>query len=117
MYGCTGSCVLGRIDRSDAQGGLCFPCSGFKATHTACTSSRTTLCLLCYPSLTVGVLACRRAKDLMTSNIEVLHKIADVLLEREQINGDEFQKILQEAQVQQYLKQDAPGITVPYQNA
>lgn len=53
----------------------------------------------------------------MTSNIEVLHKIADVLLEREQINGDEFQKILQEARVQQYLKQDSPGTTVPYQNA
>ena len=53
----------------------------------------------------------------MTSNIDVLHKIAEVLLEREQINGDEFQKILQEARVQQYLKQDAPEITVPYQNA
>ena len=60
---------------------------------------------------------CRRSKDLMTSNIDVLHKIAEVLLEREQINGDEFQKILQEARVQQYLKQDAPEITVPYQNA
>ena len=60
-------------------------------------------------------LDCRRAKDLMTSNITVLHKIADVLLEREQINGDEFQKILADAQVSQYLKKDAPEVTVPYQ--
>jgi len=53
----------------------------------------------------------------MTSNIDVLHKIAEVLLEREQINGDEFQKILADAQVSQYLKRDAPEVTVPYQNA
>ena len=47
----------------------------------------------------------------------MLHKIADVLLEREQINGDEFQAILVEAKVTQYLKNDAPEVTVPYQAA
>jgi hypothetical protein len=33
----------------------------------------------------------RRAKDLVQTNIGVLHKVADVLLEKEQIDGDEFQ--------------------------
>jgi ATP-dependent Zn protease len=34
---------------------------------------------------------CRRAKALVQTNIGVLHKVADVLLEKEQIDGDEFQ--------------------------
>eukprot|EP00195_Chlamydomonas_chlamydogama_P005355 CAMPEP_0202890016 /NCGR_PEP_ID=MMETSP1392-20130828/540_1 /ASSEMBLY_ACC=CAM_ASM_000868 /TAXON_ID=225041 /ORGANISM="Chlamydomonas chlamydogama, Strain SAG 11-48b" /LENGTH=715 /DNA_ID=CAMNT_0049573489 /DNA_START=150 /DNA_END=2297 /DNA_ORIENTATION=+ len=61
--------------------------------------------------------AYRRAKDLVQENIDVLHKVAAVLIEKENIDGDEFQQIIMEAQVKQYLKQDAPGITIPYQSA
>lgn len=59
----------------------------------------------------------RRAKDLITTNIDVLHNTARVLMEREQIDGDEFQRILVQNSVQQYLKQDAPEVAVPYQDA
>jgi cell division protease FtsH len=47
----------------------------------------------------------------------VLHNTARVLMEREQIDGDEFQRILVQNKVQQYLKQDAPDVAVPYQDA
>ncbi|KIY93255.1 cell division protease FtsH [Monoraphidium neglectum] len=61
--------------------------------------------------------AYRRAKDLIQSNIDILHKTAAVLLEKENIDGDEFQQIVLESQAQQYLKGDAPGVTIPYQAA
>lgn len=38
-------------------------------------------------------------------------------MEKENIDGDEFQQIILESQAQQYLKQDAPGVTIPYQAA
>lgn len=57
----------------------------------------------------------RRAKDLIQSNIDILHKTAAVLMEKENIDGDEFQQIVLESQAKQYLKQDAPGVTIPYQ--
>jgi cell division protease FtsH len=63
------------------------------------------------------VLRCRRAKDLVSSNIDVLHKTAAVLLEREQIDGDEFLRIILESQAEQYLKSDEPSVRVPYQPA
>jgi cell division protease FtsH len=56
----------------------------------------------------------RRAKDLVESNIEILHKTAAVLLEKEQIDGDQFARIIQESQAEQYLKADEPSVTVPY---
>lgn len=59
---------------------------------------------------------CRRAKDLVQSNIEVLHKAAAVLLEKENLDGDEFLKILMENQAEQYLKSDEPAVSVPYKN-
>ena len=59
----------------------------------------------------------RRAKDLVSSNIDVLHKTAAVLLEREQIDGDEFLRIILESQAEQYLKADEPSVRVPYQPA
>eukprot|EP00775_Hariotina_reticulata_P005119 gene5119-5359_t len=59
--------------------------------------------------------AYRRAKDLIQSNIDILHKTASVLMEKENIDGDEFQQIILESQAQQYLKPDAPGVTIPYQ--
>jgi hypothetical protein len=59
--------------------------------------------------------AYRRAKDLVQSNIDVLHNVAAVLMEKENIDGDEFQKIIMASSAKQYLKDDAPGITIPYQ--
>ncbi|KAF8069387.1 FTSH1 [Scenedesmus sp. PABB004] len=59
--------------------------------------------------------AYRRAKDLIQSNIDILHKTAAVLMEKENIDGDEFQQIILASQAQQYLKRDCPGITIPYQ--
>ena len=56
----------------------------------------------------------RRAKDLVQSNIGVLHKAAEKLLETENLDGDEFLKILMENQAEQYLKSDEPAVTVPY---
>jgi len=61
--------------------------------------------------------AYRRAKDLLQTNIEVLHKVADVLCEKENIDGDEFQQIVLASQAQQYLKDDSPSTTIPYQSA
>jgi cell division protease FtsH len=61
--------------------------------------------------------AYRRAKDLMITNIDILHKTAAVLMEKENIDGDEFQQIILESQAEQYLKQDAPEMTIPYQAA
>ncbi|KAG2494499.1 hypothetical protein HYH03_007268 [Edaphochlamys debaryana] len=61
--------------------------------------------------------AYRRAKDLVESNIDILHKVAAVLVEKENIDGDEFQQIVLASQAQQYLKKDAPGVTIPYQAA
>ncbi|KAF6258897.1 peptidase family M41-domain-containing protein [Scenedesmus sp. NREL 46B-D3] len=61
--------------------------------------------------------AYRRAKDLMQSNIDILHKTAAVLMEKENIDGDEFQQIILESQASQYLKNDAPGVSIPYQAA
>ncbi|KAL3154735.1 ATP-dependent zinc metalloprotease FTSH 1, chloroplastic [Trebouxia sp. C0009 RCD-2024] len=58
----------------------------------------------------------RRAKDLVQSNIDVLHKTAAVLLEQENLDGDEFLKILMESQAEQYLKADNPDVTVPYKS-
>ena len=56
----------------------------------------------------------RRAKDLVQSNIGVLHKAAAVLLEKENLDGDEFLKLLIESQAEQYLKSDEPSVEVPY---
>lgn len=69
----------------------------------------------CTASEVVVMCCCRRAKDLMQSNISVLHKTAEVLLEREQIDGDEFLRLILESQAESYLKADEPSVTVPYQ--
>ncbi|KAL4421216.1 hypothetical protein ABPG77_010091 [Micractinium sp. CCAP 211/92] len=61
--------------------------------------------------------AYRRAKDLVQQNIEVLHKCADLLMEREQIDGEDLQALLVEAQAEQYLKSDEPSVTIPYRPA
>lgn len=60
-----------------------------------------------------GTYFCRRAKDLVQSNIEILHKTANVLIEKEQIDGEEFQRIVAECQAEQYLKPDAE-VDIPY---
>lgn len=58
--------------------------------------------------------AYRRAKDLVSTNIDILHKVAAVLMEKENIDGDEFGQIIAQAQVEQYLKEDAPEVALPY---
>merc|ERR1712087_719722 len=61
--------------------------------------------------------AYRRAKDLVETNIDVLHKVAEVLLEKENIDGDEFQSIMLACGAGLYLKEDSPATKVPYQTA
>ena len=58
--------------------------------------------------------AYRRAKDLVYINIDVLHKVADVLMEKENIDGDEFEKIMFNAKSELYLKEDNLEVVVPY---
>ncbi|KAG1657194.1 hypothetical protein FOA52_003608 [Chlamydomonas sp. UWO 241] len=48
--------------------------------------------------------AYRRAKDCLQTNIEVLHQIADVLIDKENIDGEQFQQIILASQTTQYLK-------------
>ncbi|KAL6779055.1 FTSH1 [Auxenochlorella protothecoides x Auxenochlorella symbiontica] len=58
--------------------------------------------------------AYRRAKDLIQNNISVLHRTAEILLEKEQMDGEELQALLLEAQSEQYLKSDQPDVSIPY---
>jgi cell division protease FtsH len=58
--------------------------------------------------------AYRRAKDLVVSNRAVLDKVAETLLEKENIDGDEFEKIFLESRAQLYLKPDSPQTKVPF---
>ena len=59
----------------------------------------------------------RRAKDCLQSNAALLHRVADELLEREQIDGDELLAMIAEARIPLYLSRDAPGVAVPYREA
>ena len=59
--------------------------------------------------------AYRRAKDLMQNNMPALHALADLLLEKENVDGDEFERMLQDMGCEQYLKADEPSIAVPFQ--
>ena len=61
--------------------------------------------------------AYRRAKDLVQSNIELLHKTAELLVEKEVVDGDEFERLVMESKAEQYLKKDEPSIKIPYQAA
>ena len=58
--------------------------------------------------------AYRRAKDLVTENIQCLHDVAEVLLEKENIDGDEFEKIMLAAKAKLYLKDDNGDVEVPF---
>ena len=60
--------------------------------------------------------AYRRAKDLIQTNLPILHRIAEVLLERETIDGDELLKIINEFKTEQYTKSDA-SVAIPYQTS
>ena len=53
----------------------------------------------------------------MTINLDVLTEVAEVLLDKENIDGDEFEKIMLNAKAQLYLKEDNAAIEVPFQNA
>jgi cell division protease FtsH len=59
--------------------------------------------------------AYRRAKDLVQTNVDILHKVAAILIEKENMDGDEFSRIVLESKAKQYLKDDAPAVTIPYQ--
>lgn len=72
---------------------------------------------LCLQVKSLVEVAYRRAKDLVQQNIGVLHKVAEVLMEKENIDGDEFQQIVLASQAEQYLKEDAEGVSIPYQTA
>mmetsp|Transcript_8543 Transcript_8543/g.38836 ORF Transcript_8543/g.38836 Transcript_8543/m.38836 type:complete len:829 (+) Transcript_8543:70-2556(+) len=61
--------------------------------------------------------AYRRAKDLVQENIECLHAVADVLLDKENIDGDEFEQIMLKAKAKLYLKEDNASIDVPFKTA
>ena len=57
---------------------------------------------------------CRRAKDLVQQNMELLHKVAALLLENEQVDGEELQAMIFEAQTEAYIKEDEPSVSLPY---
>lgn len=59
--------------------------------------------------------AYRRAKDLLQTNLDVLHRVAAVLIEKENVDGDEFARIVEDAKVPLYLEEPSAGITIPYQ--
>ena len=40
-----------------------------------------------------------------------------MLIEKENIDGEEFQQIVLESRAEQYLKADEPSMTIPYQQA
>ncbi len=61
--------------------------------------------------------AYRRAKDLVTENISCLHAVADVLLDKENIDGDEFEQIMLANRAELYLKEDNMDIEVPFKAA
>jgi|Transcript_41247 cell division protease FtsH len=61
--------------------------------------------------------AYRRAKDLMVVNMDALHNLADALIEKETIDGDEAREIIVATGAKPYIKNDAPGVTIPYQAA
>jgi ATP-dependent Zn protease len=60
--------------------------------------------------LIVSARALNRAKDLVTTNIGTLHETAAVLMEQENIDGEEFQTI---GSGREYLRVNRPRI--PYQ--
>ena len=58
--------------------------------------------------------AYRRGKDLVVTNIEALHRLADALLEKETIDGEEARAIIAATGAKPYIKDDADGVTIPY---
>jgi cell division protease FtsH len=61
--------------------------------------------------------AYRRAKDLTVTNMDALHKLAEALLDKETIDGEEARQIIKSTGAKPYTKADAPGVTIPYQTA
>merc|ERR1712003_204467 len=60
--------------------------------------------------------AYRRAKDCLSTNIDMLHEVSQILIEKENMDGEEFEKIVLASGAAQYTKDDNPDITVPYQS-
>ena len=61
--------------------------------------------------------AYRRAKDLVETNIQCLHDVAEVLLDKENIDGDEFEGIMLKARSKLYLQEDNASVEVPFKTA
>jgi cell division protease FtsH len=59
--------------------------------------------------------AYRRAKDCLSTNIDILHEVSQILIEKENMDGEQFEKIVLASGAAQYTKDDNPDITVPYQ--
>ena len=49
--------------------------------------------------------------------LDCLHAVADVLLDKENIDGDEFEKIMLAAKAKLYLKDDNESVEVPFKTA
>ena len=44
-----------------------------------------------------------RATDIITKHIDILHKLADLLLEKESVDGEEFMSLFLENQAELYV--------------
>jgi len=58
--------------------------------------------------------AYRRGKDLVQTNFHALKKLAETLMEKENLTGEETAAIIKDCGCKMYLKDDAPGVTIPY---
>merc|ERR1719353_2818189 len=54
--------------------------------------------------------AYRRAKDCLSTNIDILHEVSQILIEKENMDGEEFEKIVLASGAAQYTKDDNPDI-------
>merc|ERR1711924_275238 len=61
--------------------------------------------------------AYRRAKDLMQNNMPALHALADLLLEKENVDGDEFERMLQEWAASSTSRPTSPPSPCPSSSA
>lgn len=52
----------------------------------------------------------------MSKNMPLLHRIAEVLLEKDQVDGEELLAMIFEAQTESYIQEDAKQ-TLPYREA
>ena len=119
---CTARVVVEQMGFSEKSGQIAWKTGGgggFRGNDAgrAADYSETTANLVDAEVKTLVETAYRRAKDLVTENIGCLHAVADVLLDKENMDGDEFEKIMLAAKAQLYLKEDNESIEVPFKTA